>query len=35
VFSVHSVVKKGNWLDMPIRYAPFKNKLNIIKKLMK
>jgi len=30
-----SVVKKGTWLDMPIRYAPFKNKLSIIKKLMK
>ena len=30
-----SVVKKGTWLDMPIRYAPFKNKLRIIKKLMK
>ena len=30
-----SVVKKGNWLDIPIRYAPFKNKLGIIKKLMK
>jgi aldehyde dehydrogenase (NAD+) len=29
------VVNKANWLDMPIRYAPFKNKLNIIKKLMK
>ena len=30
-----SVVKKGTWLDLPIRYAPFKNKLGIIKKLMK
>ncbi len=30
-----SVVKKGTWLDVPIRYAPFKNKLSIIKKLMK
>ncbi len=30
-----SVVKKGTWLDMPIRYAPFKNKLRIIKQLMK
>jgi acyl-CoA reductase-like NAD-dependent aldehyde dehydrogenase len=29
------VVNKANWLDIPIRYAPFKNKLNIIKKLMK
>jgi aldehyde dehydrogenase (NAD+) len=30
-----SVVKKANWIDIPIRYAPFKNKLGIIKKLMK
>jgi aldehyde dehydrogenase (NAD+) len=29
-----AVVKRGTWLDVPIRYAPFKNKLRIIKYLM-
>lgn len=28
------IVKKGNWLDVPLRYAPYKNKLNTIKKLL-
>ncbi len=28
------VVYRGTWLDIPIRYAPFRNKLKIIKKLM-
>ncbi len=28
-------VKRGTWMDMPIRYAPYGNKLKIIKKLMK
>ncbi|WP_375238546.1 aldehyde dehydrogenase [Aurantibacter sp.] len=30
-----SIVKKGNWLDLPFRYAPYKNKLNNVKKLLK
>jgi len=29
------VVYRGTWLDVPVRYAPFKNKLKIIKKLIK
>lgn len=29
-----SIMKKSLLLDIPIRYAPFKNKLNILKKLM-
>ncbi len=28
------VVYRGTWLDIPIRYAPFRNKIKIIKKLM-
>jgi aldehyde dehydrogenase (NAD+) len=27
------IVKKGNWLDVPVRYAPYKGKLNQLKKL--
>lgn len=31
-----SIVSKANWLDLPVRYAPFsQKKLRIIKKLMK
>ncbi len=30
-----SVLKKANWLDLPVRYPPFKNKLKLLKKLMK
>ena len=30
-----SVVKKGTWLDVPLRYAPYKGKLNLIKKAFK
>ena len=30
-----AVVKKANWLDIPIRYAPYKGKLNSIKNLLK
>lgn len=30
-----SIVKKANWLDIPFRYAPYKGKLNLIKKVMK
>lgn len=29
-----SVVKKGNWLDIPLRYAPYKDKLPWVKKLL-
>lgn len=29
------VVYKGNWLDIPIRYAPFGNKLRIVKWLLR
>lgn len=29
------VVYKGNWLDIPIRYAPFGNKLKILKLFMR
>ncbi|MEO2056873.1 MAG: aldehyde dehydrogenase family protein, partial [Flavobacteriaceae bacterium] len=30
-----SIVKKGNWLDIKIRYAPYKGKLEYIKKFFK
>ena len=29
------VVKRGNWLDVPIRYAPYGKKLKILKYLMR
>ena len=29
-----SVVKKANWLDVPLRYAPYKGKLKMIKKIL-
>lgn len=29
------MVKKGNWLDIPIRYAPYKGKLKNLKLLLK
>jgi aldehyde dehydrogenase (NAD+) len=29
------IVKKANWLDLPMRYAPYKGKLNPIKKILK
>lgn len=36
VFSHHkSLVKKANWLDLPMRYAPYKDKLTTIKKILK
>ncbi len=31
---IKAVVKRGRWPDVPVRYAPFKNKLRIIKYLM-
>lgn len=30
-----SIVKKGLWLDLPMRYAPYKNKLKSIRKVLK
>jgi aldehyde dehydrogenase (NAD+) len=30
-----SIVNKGTWLDLPFRYAPYKNKIQFIKKAMK
>jgi len=29
------IVKKGNWLDVPVRYAPFGSKLKWLKRLFK
>ena len=29
------IVKKANWLDLPMRYAPYKDKLKSIKKILK
>ena len=29
------IVKKANWLDLPMRYAPYKGKLNTIKNILK
>lgn len=28
-----SIMKKSRWIDIPIRYAPFKNKLALLKKI--
>jgi aldehyde dehydrogenase (NAD+) len=34
-FSNHkSIVKKANWLDMPIRYAPYRDKISWVRKLL-
>ncbi len=34
-FSNHkSIVKKGNWLDIPIRYAPYRDKIKWVRKLL-
>ena len=30
-----AIVKRGTWLDLPMRYAPYKNKLKTIKKVLK
>lgn len=29
-----SIVKKATWLDIPMRYAPYKNKLPLLKKML-
>ncbi len=34
-FSHHkSILNKSNWLDIPVRYPPYKDKLSLVKKLM-
>lgn len=30
-----AIIKRGNWIDPPIRYAPYKQKLGILKKMFK
>ncbi len=30
-----AIVKKANWLDLPMRYAPYKGKLTLIRKILK
>ena len=30
-----AIVKKATWLDIPIRYAPYKGKLKILKQIVK
>lgn len=30
-----AVVKRGTWLDLPLRYAPYKDKLSTIRKILK
>lgn len=30
-----SILKKSNWIDIPVRYPPYKNKLKFLKKIMK
>ena len=30
-----SIIKKANWLDIPLRYAPYNDKLKSIKKILK
>ena len=30
-----SIVKKANWLDLPLRYAPYQDKLATIRKILK
>jgi aldehyde dehydrogenase (NAD+) len=32
---IKPVVKRGNWLDIPLRYAPYKGKINLIKLFLK
>jgi aldehyde dehydrogenase (NAD+) len=28
------IMRKGNWLDIPLRYAPYKGKINFMKRLL-
>jgi aldehyde dehydrogenase (NAD+) len=30
-----AIVNKANWLDLPMRYAPYKGKLTLIRKILK
>ena len=30
-----AIIKRGNWIDPPLRYAPYKGKLNLLKKMFK
>nr|WP_299557493.1 aldehyde dehydrogenase [Seonamhaeicola sp.] len=30
-----AIVKRGNWTDPPVRYAPYKDKLSLMKKMFK
>ncbi|GGD06414.1 aldehyde dehydrogenase [Hyunsoonleella pacifica] len=30
-----SIMKRGTWLDLPLRYAPYKGKTNLLKKVFK
>ena len=30
-----AIIKKGNWLDISLRYAPYENKLGMIRKILK
>ncbi|PQV45042.1 aldehyde dehydrogenase (NAD+) [Jejuia pallidilutea] len=30
-----SIMKRGTWLDIPMRYAPYKKKLNLLRKVFK
>lgn len=30
-----AIIKRGNWIDPPIRYAPYKDKLGILKRMFK
>jgi aldehyde dehydrogenase (NAD+) len=35
-FSHHkAILKKGNWLDIPLRYAPYKGKIKNLRRLLK
>ena len=35
IFSHHKgVVKKATWIDLPLRYAPYKGKLATVKKIL-
>lgn len=29
-----AIVRKGNWLDLPLRYAPYQNKLAFVRRLL-
>ena len=30
-----AIVKRGTWMDLPLRYAPYNDKLSTIRKLLK